>query len=361
MILPDTYAVALFLAILAAFCWGSWANTYKLARKQRFELFYWDYALGAVIAALVAALTFGSLGFDMGGDVAGFAFRDDLMRSSKHSWFYGLAAGGVFNLGGILLMASMSLAGMSLALPVGLGLTAGIAVLVRYLIKPDIQPVMVFSALMLIFAAVVLDLMAYRAVSLLRAQEAIKTGKTKSTKLTASWKPIVFALIGGPLIALSWPLVELSRVPDTGMGPYAAAFMFSIGVFVSTAVYNLFFMNLPVKGEPLELLQYLRQPVKNHLLPLLGGMIWAAGTVALFAASSATAASGAGADATPLLGSLTGQAVIAAAALLGALWGVLVWREYASPSARVRGLAMLMLILLAGALVLILVAPQIRA
>src|SRR5271157_2959017 len=115
MILPETYIAALLLAVVSLVCWGSWANAYKLAGRQRFELFYWDYAVGVLVAATVAALTFGSLGFDLGGDVSGFAFFDDLMRSSKHSWVYGMAAGAVFNLGTILLVASMSLAGMSLA------------------------------------------------------------------------------------------------------------------------------------------------------------------------------------------------------------------------------------------------------
>ena len=55
MILPTTYAVALLLLILSMICWGSWANTFKLARNWRFELFYFDYAIGVVIAALIAA------------------------------------------------------------------------------------------------------------------------------------------------------------------------------------------------------------------------------------------------------------------------------------------------------------------
>jgi glucose uptake protein len=31
MILPETYVTALLVMILSMLCWGSWANTYKLA------------------------------------------------------------------------------------------------------------------------------------------------------------------------------------------------------------------------------------------------------------------------------------------------------------------------------------------
>jgi len=362
MILPDTHIAALLLAVLTLVCWGSWANTYKLAGRQRFELFYWDFALGVMVVATAAALTFGSLGFDIGGDVAGFAFFDDLVRASKHSWAYGVAAGAVFNLGILLLVAAMSLEGMSLAFPVDLGLAAVVAMLLDYIIKPHTNAVLLFSAIAPILGAVVLDVVAYRAVSLQRAQEAIKSGRTKSTRLTASWKGIVLAAIGGLLVALCSPLVDLSRAPETGMGPYAAAFMFAGGVFASTFVYNLFFMNLPVQGEPVELLHYFRQPKSSHLLPLLGGMMWAAGSVSLFVATSATtAAAGVGAEPVPLLGPATVHVVGLGAAVLSALWGLLVWKEFRGAPDRARVLGALVVVLLVAALALLVFAPPFGA
>jgi glucose uptake protein len=202
-----------------------------------------------------------------------------------------------------------------------------------------------------------MDVAAYRALALKRAREAIKSGRTKTTKVTASWKGIVLAGIGGPLVALCFPLVDLSREPELGMGPYAAAFMFAAGVFASTFVYNLVFMNLPVKGEPVELLEYFKQPKKSHLLPLLGGMVWAVGTVSLFVASSATAAANAGAEPVPLLGPATAIVAGLGATLLSALWGVLVWKEFAGAPARARALVALTLVLLAAGLALVLMEP----
>ncbi len=360
MILPATYLPALLLAILSILCWGSWANTCKLA-KQRFELFYWDFSLGAILAAAIAAWTFGSMGFNLGGDVSGFAFLDDVARSSKHSMAFGLAAGVVFNLGSILLVAAIALSGMSLALPVGLGLAVATGLVVDSILKPHVNTAPLFMAIVPILAAVAVIIVAYRVISLDRARTAIRTGKTRSTKVTASWKPIVLAAIGGPLIALCSPLVDLGREPELGMGPYTAAVMFAAGIFLSTFVYNLFFMNLPVEGEPVELLFYFRQPKRRHLLPLAGGLVWGAGLVSYFVATSATAAANATAVPVPLLPPSTGYLTVLAATLLSALWGLVVWKEFDGAHSRVRMLVAAMLLLFAAALALILVSPPLSA
>src|ERR1039458_1021441 len=100
MILPQTYTAALFLMILSMICWGSWANTYKLAGKWRFELYYFDFAAGLLLAAVILAYTAGNLGYD------GFSFSDDLMHAGKRQWLLGFAGGAVFNLANMLLLRS---------------------------------------------------------------------------------------------------------------------------------------------------------------------------------------------------------------------------------------------------------------
>ena len=69
---------------------------------------------------------------------------------------------------------------------------------------------------------------------------------------------------------------------ENGLGPYAIGVVFALGVFFSTFVFNLFFMNLPVEGEPLEFLDYFKGLPKQHLLGVAGGIIWCAGTIANF-------------------------------------------------------------------------------
>src|SRR5438876_12310015 len=107
MILPETYSAALLLTLVSMICWGSWANTFKMAGKWRFELFYYDYALGVLIAATIYALTFGNLGYD------GFMFVDDLMHAGKRQLFFVLVAGGIVNLANMVLVAAILVAGLA--------------------------------------------------------------------------------------------------------------------------------------------------------------------------------------------------------------------------------------------------------
>ena len=72
MTVPHAYFTALLLTVLTMLCWGSWANVVKIVGNWRFELLYFDYAFGILLASVVAGLTFGS----MGGD--GLPFLDDL-------------------------------------------------------------------------------------------------------------------------------------------------------------------------------------------------------------------------------------------------------------------------------------------
>src|ERR1700736_1150931 len=125
MLIPATYTAALLLSILSMICWGSWANTFKLTGKWRFELFYFDYAFGVLIAAVIAAYTFGSSG-------EGFSFQDNLLVAGKKQMALALAAGVIFNLANMLLVAAISIAGMAVAFPVGIGLALVIGVAWNY-------------------------------------------------------------------------------------------------------------------------------------------------------------------------------------------------------------------------------------
>ncbi len=60
MFAPATFVTALIMTILSTICWGSFANTYKLTKNYRFELYYWDYAGGIVLISLALAFTLGS-------------------------------------------------------------------------------------------------------------------------------------------------------------------------------------------------------------------------------------------------------------------------------------------------------------
>src|SRR5947207_13446349 len=116
MILPQTYAATMFLMVLSMLCLGVWVSTLRLAGKLRFELFYFDFAVGVLIAAGIYAFTVGNLGYD------GFNFIDDLQHAGKRQWLFGFLAGVIFNFANMLLMGAVSLAGMAVAFPMAVAM-----------------------------------------------------------------------------------------------------------------------------------------------------------------------------------------------------------------------------------------------
>jgi glucose uptake protein len=331
MILPTTYATALLLTILSMICWGSWANTFKMTKKWRFELFYFDYSFGVLLAGIVAAFTFGSMGDDL-------SFMDNLLIAGKRQIAYALAAGIVFNLANMLLVAAISLAGLAVAFPIGIGLALVIGVLWNYSINPIGNPFLIFSGVALVVAAIVVDAFAYRAHS------------EEDGELTDEFsvKGLVVALVSGVLMGSFYPLVELSRASEIGLGPYSVGFFFSMGVFLSTFIFNLYFMNLPVEGEPVGMIQYFRDgSMRNHLLGVFGGLLWCAGMLANVVAASGTAKVG------PAVSYAMGQG----ATMISALWGLLVWKEFAGAETRVKLLLVIMFVLFGAGLGLISIAP----
>src|SRR5579859_1833985 len=157
MYVVDSYALAVGLCVVTMLCWGSWANTRKLARKDwRFELFYWDYALGVLLLTLALGLTLGSTGG------AGRSFLADLQPASGASVGSALVGGAIFNLANILLVAAIEIAGMAVAFPVGIGLALLIGVIVNYLAEPVGNFALLAVGVVLVTLAIVLDAVAYR-------------------------------------------------------------------------------------------------------------------------------------------------------------------------------------------------------
>lgn len=344
MILPQTYTAALILMFLSMLCWGSWANTYKLAGRWRFELFYFDYALGVLLAAFIFAFTAGTLGYD------GFSFIDDLLHSGKRQWLYGFAGGVIFNLANMLLVAAISLAGLAVAFPVGIGTALVIGVIWNYAINPQGNAMLLFAGCAVIVAAIVVDALAYRALGLIRHEQLAKAGKAKSTRRTVPVKGLVVSLVAGVLMGLFYPLVEKGKTGELGLGPYAIGFVFALGVFGSTFIFNLFFMNLPVEGEPIEVFDYFKGNLKQHGLGILGGIIWCTGMIASFCAASAPESVQVG----PAVSYAVGQG----ATMVSALWGLLVWKEFKGADMRVKALVVVMLVLFVVGLAMVSLAPR---
>ena len=332
MILPTTYGAALLLTIVSMICWGSWANTFKLTKKWRFELFYFDYAFGVLLLAVIAAFTFGSMGDEL-------SFMDNLSIAGKKQMAWALGAGIVFNLANMLLVAAISIAGLAVAFPIGIGLALVIGVIWNFILNPQGNPLLLFSGAALVVIAIIVDALAYRTHDLSLKKAPGKTG--------ASIKGIIISLVSGVLMGSFYPLVEMSKAGEIGLGPYSVAVFFGIGVFCSTFVFNFYFMNLPVEGDPVSISRYFRGTGKFHLLGILGGVIWCAGAITNFVASSAPVKVG------PAVSYAMGQG----ATMVSVLWGLLVWHEFRGANSRVKLLLTVMMILFVSGLALVSIAP----
>ncbi len=302
MFIIESYPVAVFFCFLTMLCWGSWANTQKLAEKSwRFELFYWDYVIGILIMSLIFAFTLGSIGEN------GRSFTTDLLQADNASIRAALVGGVLFNLANILLIAAISIAGMSVAFPVGIGIALIWGVLDNYLRIPSGNPSLIFSGVTLIAAGVVVNAIAYKKL----------TGNTEKV----STKGLLISVAAGILMAQFYGFVVEAmttnfNAPAIGkLTPYSAVVLFSGGIFLSNFLFNTVFMRMPVQGEPVSYSAYFNGNFRSHLTGVLGGIIWCIGMSFSIIASE---------KAGPAISYGLGQGAV----LVAAVWGVFVWKEF---------------------------------
>jgi glucose uptake protein len=336
MILPGSFAAVLILLIAGMLGWGMWANTFKAAGgKWRFELYYFDFAIGVAVVATLLALTAGSLGFD------GFSFADDLRLAGKRQDLFGFLAGVIFNLGNMLLLAAVSVAGMAVAFPAAMGFALIVAGAWDYALNPGGNGALLMVGAVAVAGAIVFDVLAFKATAAARQKAQIEAGTVKSRKRKTSLKGVFLGLAGGLLLGSFAPLIQMGRAGENGLGPYSIGFIFSIAVLFSTFVFNLFFMNLPVQGEAVDIAEYLKARAGRHALGIVGGIVWYIGMIASLIAGRVE---GAARVSMPLsYGLVQGGMVIAA------VCGLYFWREYTGADTTVKmQLGLMFLLLLSG-------------
>lgn len=336
MILPGSYTAALILLIAGMFGWGLWANLFKAAGgKWRFELFCFDFAIGVVLAAVVLGLTAGSLGFD------GFGFRDDLQLAGKRQDLWGFAAGTIFNLGNMLLLGAVSVTGMAMAFPVGMGCALIVAALWNFAMNPGVSIGFVIGGAVVLAGAIAFSVLAWKtmAATKLKAQVEANPGRVRKPK--SSLKPVMLSLVGGVMLGSFVPLIQMGSAGENGLGPYAMGFIFSLGVVFSTFVFNLFFMNLPVQGKPIEIAEYFRAKLQRHGLGVIGGIVWYIGLIATLIKVRL--------EGSARVGEALGYSLAQGSIVIAALCGLLLWKEYqgADSAARLR-LGLMFILLVVG-------------
>ncbi len=328
MYIPQTYAVALLLMIFSMLCWGSWANTQKIDKAWRFELYYWDYIAGLLLCSLAFGLTLGD-----NHPASPVSFFRNLAAASSRSLTEAFLAGVVFNLGNLLLVAAISIAGMAVAFPVGAGLALVIGTILNYVVTPAGNPTLLFSGVMLICAAIGANAMAYRGLA-----QGAKAGS----------KGIVLSLIAGVVIGLFYPFVAKALTGERHLVPYTVYFVFALGALASNIPFNYALMRRPVNGPRLSMADYFHGAPPVHLWGVLGGLIWGAGTICSFVAAYS-----------PKIGPSTSFALGEGNTMISAAWGVFVWKEFRGGSDKVKHLLALMFVLFLSGLVSISLAPVI--
>jgi glucose uptake protein len=306
MVIVQSYSVAIALCAVTMLCWGSWANTQKLASKEwRFPLFYWDYSLGVLLLALLLAFTLGSQGS------AGRPFLADLAQADP-KWLGSAFLGGViFNLSNILLVAAIDIAGLAVAFPVGVGLALVLGVVTTYLATGSGNVTMLAAGVSCIMVAIVLDAMAYR--RLASASQQMPT------------RGIVLSVVAGILMGWFYSFVAQSmsavdpvtqQLTAHKLSPYTALVLFSAGLLLSNFLWNSIVMARPFSGKPVSYRDYFTQGnTRLHLVGILGGVIWNLGMGFSIIASTAAG---------PALSYGLGQG----ATMIGAIWGVFIWKEF---------------------------------
>ena len=305
MLIVESYGLAVTMCFITMICWGSWANTQKLASKEwRFQLFYWDYAIGVLLLALLLAFTLGSMGS------GGRPFLEDL-RQAESKWLGSAFLGGViFNLANILLVAAIDIAGLAVAFPIGVGLALVLGVITTYLAVPTGNVPMLALGVGSIAVAILLDALAYK--------------RLAGTEHTTSLKGIAISVAAGLLmgwfygyVAQSMGKIDASGALESGkLSPYTAVVLFSLGLLLSNFLWNTIMMLWPLSGPPVPLGDYFtRGNARLHAIGILGGMIWNLGMSFSIVASTAAG---------PALSYGLGQG----ATMVGALWGVFIWKEF---------------------------------
>ena len=339
MVIVHNYALAVVLCFVIMLCWGSWGNTQKAAAKSwRYEFFYCDYVVGMLFFALLLSFTLGTFGTE------GQPFLEDIAQASWTSIGFLVLGGVIFNASNILLSASTSIAGMSVAFPLGCGLALVLGVINNLRVEAAqnaLQSNVPLLALGVAFVTI--------AVIINGIASGNKAGNTEIGKKDQR-KGIILALIAGIVMSFfssfvmrAMDLTDFANMEEGKVGPYTAIVVFSLAVLASHFVFGPLMMTKPFVGEPVKPSSYFKGNFRTHLVGMLGGMIWCLGT-----ALSYIAAGRAGASVSYALGQ--------GAPMVAAIWGIFVWKEFKGSDKKVYALLGAMFGFFITGLVLIVIA-----
>lgn len=321
MFTPATFTVALLMTITSAICWGSWANTYKGVKNYRFELFYWDYAIGIFLISLVLAFTMGSTANDAS------SFLNNVHAADARNIVSTLIGGAIFNLANLLLVAAIDMAGLAVALPVSIGIALVVGTVLNYILQPKGNVVFLAAGVVCALIAVVLDGKAF--------------GSLPGAR-TASRKSIIICIVSGVLMGLWSPFTTYGTTRGNALTPYSSVVFLTLGALLSCFIWNIYFMKKPLAGEPVGFGGFFSAAPSGHLLGLLGGIVWGIGTMFNVVAGKSE-----------FMSFATSYAIGQSAPMVGALWGIFAWKEFEGAEKRAKIYLALMFVSYAVAILMV--------
>ena len=308
------------MMITSAVCWGSWANTYKGVKNYRFELFYWDYAVGIFLISLILGYTMGMTG--SGPD----SLINNIHSASPSNIFHALIGGALFNLANLLLVAAIDMAGLAVAFPVSIGIALVVGVVLSYVLQPQGSIGFLTAGVICAVVAIIMDGKAYASLA--------------TTGRSASKKSLVVCVVSGILMGLWAPFMTHAMTRGNPLGPYSAAIFLTLGALLSCFIWNIYFMKHPLVGEPVQFSGFFHAPASGHALGLVGGCIWGVGTVFNLVAAHFT-------------GVAISYAIGQSAPMVAALWGIFVWKEFKGSGSRSKVYLLLMFVFYSLAILLV--------
>lgn len=323
MYIPHTSATALLLIVVSMFCWGSWPNLLKALPDWRLEYFYLDYTFGFLLAMVAIAATAGSAG------VIGPEFLQRLSDAHTAEIMFAFLGGLLWNIGNILLLNAIMVAGLAVAFPIASVLAITLGVGISYWELPLGNPVWMLAGTLVLVAAAWANARSYRDLGDV-------TGSPNR-------KGIGLSLAAGLLVGIFPPFVGRAISGTYALDPYSVCISFMVGASIATFIGIPVLLGKPLIGEPGRLGGYLKGTARWHAFGLLAGAIWCTGTVANFASAG-------------LVGMAVSWGIGSGAPMVGALWGIFLWKEFAGAGSRARRLMTTSLVLYVAGVTLVAVA-----
>ena len=312
MFTPQTFLAALLLIVVSMLCWGSWPNLLKALPGWRLEYFYFDYTFGFLITVLVWGATLGPHGSAGGGFVAQLSEAGG--REAGSAFLGGL----LWNVGNILLLNAIMIAGLAVAFPVASVLAVILGVGIGYWSQPIGNPTWLVAAVVVLALAAFANAASYRSL-----------GQTAGP---GTVKGLVLALAAGILVGLFPPFIGRAITGPYALDAYRVTTFFTLGASLATFAGMPLLLARPLIGDRGTLQGYFAGTAKSHIFGLLAGAIWCTGTVANFASAG-------------VVGVAISWGIGSGAPMVGALWGIFLWKEFKGASRKANVLIIVSMVL----------------